>query len=177
MSNSRRLWEIFVAVITIFGAVVLMFVPDIAFSLIAAFVGLALTFRGLKFLIYYLTHARLMVGGKRLLLVGLILFDMGVFASLIYDQTQFLTIIYVIAIHAVWVVLRFARAVSNKGDGNPGWKLDFAQGIGNLIQVILCLVFINSIEIPVFIYCIGVIYESVLKIVAACRKTGIVYVQ
>lgn len=177
MSKTKRVWNIFVAFFTIFGALVLMLVPDLAFSLIAACVGLMLTLRGLKFLIYYVTHAQHMVGGKRLLLVGLILFDMGVFASLIYDQTQFLTIIYVIAIHIVWVVLRFARAVSNKGDGNPGWKIDLAQGIGNLIQVILCLVFINSIEIPVFIYCIGVIYTAVLKIIASCKRTAIVYVQ
>ena len=51
------------------------------------------------------------------------------------------------------------------------------QGIGNIAQVALCLIFINYVEIPVFIYCGGVIYSAVLKIVSSFKRTAIVYVQ
>ena len=177
MSKTKRLWNIIEAITMIQGAIVLMLVPDLAFIIIAAFVGLALACKGLKFIIYYMTHAQHMVGGKRLLLVGLLMFDAGAFACLVCDQATVLMITYVVAVHLVACVLNFARAYSNKGDGNPGWKTDLAQGIGNLAQVVLCLVFINTIEIPVFIYCAGVIYTAVLKIIASCKKTAIVYVQ
>ena len=60
---------------------------------------------------------------------------------------------------------------------NPGWKIDLAQFIGNIAQVVLCLVFIKHVEIPVFIYAIGVIYTAILKIVSAFKRTAIVYVQ
>ena len=30
---------------------------------------------------------------------------------------------------------------------------------------------------PVFIYCAGVIYSAILKIISSCKKTAIVYVQ
>ena len=177
MSKMRRMWNILAAIFMIQSALFLMFVPDIAFELIAVFVGIMLTYYGLKYLIYYLTHAQHMVGGKRMLLVGLIMFDLGVSATVLYDQARFIMIIYVVGANLVYAVLGIARAIGNKKDGNSGWKIDFAQGIGNIILASLCLIFINHVEIPVFIYSAGVIYSAVLKIIASCRRTAIVYVQ
>ena len=177
MSKTRRLWNIFVAVLMIQTALILMLVPDAAFILIVIFLSLVLTFRGLKFLIYYLTHAQHMVGGKWLMLVGLVLLDLGALAMILIEQAPSIMIFYVAGVHLVSAVINIARAVSNKGDGNPGWKIDLAQGIGNIILVALCLIFINHVEIPVFIYCTGVIYSAILKIIASCKRTAIVYVQ
>ena len=177
MSKPRRVWNIIVANFMIQSAVLLMFVPDIAFEIIASCVGLVLTFYGIKYLFYYLTHAQHMVGGKWLLLAGLLLFDFGIFASILIDQTRSIVIIYVISGHLVAAVLGIVRAVSNKGDGNSGWKIDLAQGIGNIILVVLCLVFIKHVEIPVFIYSASIIYSAILKIIQSCKRTAIVYVQ
>ncbi len=177
MSKTKRVINVLEAILMIQMALILMLVPEEAFKLIAILVGLILTVYGLKYIIYYLTHAQHMTGGKRLLLVGLILFDAGTFAMVIYDRAKVLMVGYIVAVHLVASVLNFARAYSNKGDGNPAWKIDLAQGIGNFIQVVLCLVFINHVEIPVYIYCLGVIYSAVLKIIASFRRTAIVYVQ
>ena len=177
MSKTRRVWNIILAVLNIQGALILMLVPDIAFLLIAIFVGFMLMGRGLKYLFYYMTQANHMVGGKRVLLVGLFLFDFGVFVTMLVDEPQAIMIVYVVAIHLVAAVINIIRTVGNKKDGNPGWKIDFAQFFGNLAQVVLCLVFIGHVEIPVYIYCIGEIYGSILKIISSCKKTAIVYVQ
>lgn len=177
MSKTRRLWNIIVAVLMIQAALLLMLVPDAAFILIVVFLSLVLTFKGLKFLIYYLTHAQHMVGGKWLMLVGLVLLDLGGLAMVLIEQAPSIMIIYVAGVHFVYAVLDIARTVSNKGDGNTGWKIDLAQGIGNLILAALCLIFINHVEIPVFIYCAGVIYSAILKIITSCKRTAIVYVQ
>ena len=104
-------------------------------------------------------------------------FDFGVFVTMLVDEPQAIMIVYVVAIHLVAAVVNIIRTVGNKKDGNPGWKIDFAQFFGNLAQVVLCLVFIGHVEIPVYIYCIGEIYASVLKIISSCKKTAIVYVQ
>ena len=56
-------------------------------------------------------------------------------------------------------------------------KIDLAHGIGNLILVALCLIFIHHVEIPVYIYGAGVIYSAILKIITSLKKTAIVYVQ
>lgn len=177
MSRTKRVWNIIGAVFMIQSAFFLMLIPEAAFLVISAFVGLLLVFYGIKYLVYYLTHAQHMVGGKWFLLLGLLMLDMGVFATLISDQTQIIMIIYVVAAHFVAAVINFARAFSNRKDNNPGWKIDLAQGIGNITQVVLCLVFIKHIEVPVFIYCAGVIYSAILKIIASCKRTAIVYVQ
>ena len=177
MSKTRRVFNIIAAIFMIQAALILMLVPMVAFSLIAMCIGLLLVYYGLKYIIYYLTHAQHMVGGKWLFLVGLIMFDMGVFATTLYEQSQAILIIYVVAAHLVGAAINIVRAVGNKKDNNPGWKIDLAQGIGNIAQVVLCLVFINYVEIPVFIYCAGVIYSAVLLIIQSCKKTAIVYVQ
>ena len=177
MSKTRRIWNIIVALLMIQGAIFLMTIPEIGFELVAFIVGLILTIRGIKFIIYYLTHAQHMTGGKWMLLIGLILFDLGIFALTLIDKATVIMIIYVVVIHLVAGLLGIVRAVSNKKDGNTGWKIDLAQGIGNLILVVLCLVFIHHVEIPVFIYGAGVIYSAILKIISSFKRTAIVYVQ
>ena len=169
MTRTRRVFNIIGAALSIFGALILMLIPDAAFLIIALGAGLTLTYKGLKYIIYYLTHANHMVGGKRILLIGLILFDTGAFASALFDQAQAITIIYVVGCHV--------RTAGNKKDGNPGWKIDLAQAVGNIIQIALCLIFIRHIEITVYIYCLGEIYHSILTIISSSKQTAIVYVQ
>ena len=177
MSKMRRIWNIIIAITMIQAALFLMLIPDIGFELIAFIVGMLLAERGVKFLIYYVTHAQHMTGGKWMLLVGLILFDLGIFSLTLLDKTAFVSIIYVVTIHLVAGILGIVRAIGNKKDGNTGWKIDLAQGIGNLILVTLCLIFIRHVEIIVFIYGAGVIYSAILKIISSFKRTAIVYVQ
>ena len=51
------------------------------------------------------------------------------------------------------------------------------QSIGNFIQVAVCIIFSQYVEVPVFIYCSGLIYSAILQIIQACKRTAIVYVQ
>ena len=89
------------------------------------------------------------------------LFDFGVFATSIIDQAQAILIIYIVAVHLVASIVNLIRTIGNKKDGNPGWMIDLAQFIGNVAQVVLCLVFIKHVEIPVYLYCMGEIYSNV----------------
>ena len=177
MSKTRRVFKVIGAILAILGAVAMMMVPEYGFILIAALVGLMLMFKGIGYIFYYITHANHMVGGKRILLIGLLLFDSGVFASALADQAQAILVIYVVACHLIAAVLNIVRTVGNKRDGNPGWKIDLAQFFGNITLVALCLIFIKHVEIPVYIYCAGVIYTSILNIISSFRRTAIVYIQ
>ena len=177
MTRTRRIFNIISSAFAIQVALLLMLVPEATFIIIAIGVGLMLTYKGLSYIIFYLTHANHMIGGKRILLVGLILLDVGVFASALFDQAQAIMIIYVVGCHVVAAGLNIVRTVGNKKDGNPGWKTDLAQAVGNIAQVALCLIFIKSVEIPVYIFCGGLIYSSILTIISSCKRTAIVYVQ
>ena len=177
MGKARRIFTILASLLAIEGAVSLVFMPDIALKVLAIGISITLIYYGARYLLYYITHAQHMVGGKWFLLIGLVLFDMGIFAMTLIDQAKILTLIYIIGSHAVVAVLGMIRAVGNKKDNNPGWKIDLAQGIGAIIQITICIVFIRSDLIPVYSYCVYAVYSAVLMIIRAFKKTAIVYVQ
>lgn len=177
MSKARRVWTIIGAAFALIGALAIVLMPDMALEFLALGISITLTYYGAKFLIYYLTHAQHMVGGKWFLLIGLILFDMGVFAIAIYDQAKIITVIYVIGTHLVSGILSMIRVAGNKKDNNPGWKTDLVQGIASISQVILCIIFINSVTIISISYAIYTIYYATMMVISAFKKTAIVYVQ
>ena len=177
MSKFRRVLNVILALFGILGAVILMLIPDSAYEVLALGISITLVYYGVKYIIYYLTNAQHMVGGKWFLLIGIIMFDMGVFVTAVYDRAQRLTLIYIISSHFIAAMLGLIRTVGDKKDCNPAWKIHLAQCIGSFIQVILCVIFINSGMIPLYLYCIYAIYNAVLMIISAFRKTAIVYVQ
>jgi len=177
MTKVRRIFKIIGAVLLIHIALFLMLIPQIALQLIAVMFSVILIFYGLKFILFYITHASHMVNGKWFILLGLLLFDIGVFASLMQNQSKLITIVYIAGVHLVGAILRLIRAVGNKKDNNPGWIIDCMQSIGNFIQVAVCIIFSQYVEVPVFIYCSGLIYSAILQIIQACKRTAIVYVQ
>lgn len=177
MTKTKRVFTIIGALLAIQGSLILMLVPNYALEIIAVGLGFTLVFYGLKYLLYYLTHAQHMVGGKLFLLIGLILLDAGIFAGTVYDKTKVITILYIAGAHLIGAGLNIVRAVGNRKDNNRGWKTDMAQGIGNIILVLLCLIFMHDVIIPVYIYCISAIYTAILMLISAFKKTAIVYVQ
>lgn len=177
MTRARRIIKIIGAVVLIHIALFLMLIPYVAFQLIGMMFSIMLIFYGLKFILFYITHASHMVNGKWFLVLGLVLFDVGVFASLMQNQSKLLMIIYIAGAHLIGAILRLIRAVGNKKDNNPGWIIDCMQSIGNFIQVAVCIIFSQYVEVPVFIYCSGLIYSAILSIIQACKRTAIVYVQ
>lgn len=177
MTKTKRVFTIIGAFFAIQGALILMLAPEYALKIIAIGVGFTLVIYGIKYLIYYLTHAQHMVGGKWFLLIGLIMLDAGIFAGTVYDKAKVMTILYIAGAHLVGAGLNIVRAVGNRKDHNRGWKTDMAQGVGNIILVLLCIIFMHDVIIPVYIYCVSAIYTAILMLISAFKKTAIVYVQ
>ena len=69
MTKTKRVFTIIGAFFAIQGALILMRAPEYALEIIAIGVGFTLVIYGIKYLIYYLTHAQHMVGGKWFLLI------------------------------------------------------------------------------------------------------------
>lgn len=177
MSKARRVLTILAALIAIEGSIAVMLMPDIAYKVLALGIGMTLVYYGIRYIIYYVTNAQHMVGGKWFMLIGIIMFDMGVFATAIFDRAQVITKIYIIAALLIAAVLGAIRTVGDRKDNNPRWKISLAQSIAGFIQVTLSVIFINENMIPLYLYCIYAIYTSVLMIISAFKKTAIVYVQ
>ena len=136
--------------------------------ILALILSVSLTLYGLRVLLYYFSMARHMVGGKRILYQGLIIFDLGIFTLTVVDNPKIYIILYLLGIHA------FA------GRFEGPWRMDMASGVVNVsiaILAVVCGFFLNNMQDIVYIYASGLFYSAVLKIVNALRKTSIIYIQ
>ena len=177
MGKIKRIWNIISGILVIIFAIALMAIPDVAFKIIAFILAFLLFVRGFGYLVYYLRMAQHMVGGKYILFYGVFMLDFGVFTVSISDEAKAIIIVYLIAGHLIGGAIDIVRSVRNRKDGYPVWKLDLAQGIVNLLIAIICLIFMKNMEVLAYIYCGGLIYLSIIRIISSFRKTAIVYIQ
>ena len=177
MSKFKRIWYIISGLAIILWSVLMINDPEDAIILTSFLIAVILVFKGLKNIIYYLTMARHMVGGKIILYYGIVLYDLGVFAVSISVQSRIFTIIYLIAIHLFAGGVSILRLFRNHKEGFSIHKLDIAQATVNLLIALVCIFFMRSTNILVYAYCASIIYLAVLRIISAFRKTAIVYIQ
>ena len=57
------------------------------------------------------------------------------------------------------------------------WRLKLINGIVNILLALSCLIFIRSMRVAVYVYCIGLCYSACMRIISAFRKNAIVYIQ
>ena len=184
MSLMQRIKSIAAALLMIAAAVAMLIYPGTGLAFIALILSASLTLYGLRTLVYYFSMARHMVGGKRILYQGLIVFDLGIFTlTMAYNHTVYV-ILYLLAIHAFAGVVDVMRAMEARRFDGPcfdgHWRMDMATGVVNVaiaILAVICGFFLNSMQDIVYIYASGLIYSAVLKIVNALRKTSIIYIQ
>lgn len=160
----------------LFTWLILRFAED-GIQLVAAIVSISLIVMGIRYLIYYFTMARHMVGGKRLFFIGAIVLDFGIFTSTLSEVPTLYVILYLVGIHAFSGTVEVLRALEAKKVGAGSWKLKFATGLLDLTTAAACLVFFKNPRVAVYIYCAGLVYSAVLRIISAFRKTAIVYIQ
>jgi len=177
MGKLKRVWNVISGIVVILFAVLAMLIPAEAFILIALIAATLLLIRGCRYIIYYLTMAQHMVGGKIILFYGIFMFDLGVFAMTIYSEAKAVILIYLTAGHAISGVIDIVRSIRNRKDGYSSWRTDMIQGIGNILIALICVIFVGSIDILVYVYCLGLIYLAVIRIIRAFRKSAIVYIQ
>ena len=179
MSLMQRVRSIVAALLMIAAAVAMLIYPDNGLAFIALILSVSLTLYGLRALVYYFSMARHMVGGKRILYRGVIIFDLGIFTLTMVFNHKIYIILYLLAIHAFAGVVDVMRAMEARRFDGP-WRMDMATGVVNVaiaILAVICGFFLNSMQDIVYIYASGLIYSAVLKIVNALRKTSIIYIQ
>lgn len=177
MTRAGRIKNILTGFIMIAAALYMIFDDENGYLIITAIISTALALSGLRYLIYYLTMARNMVGGKLLLFIGIILLDLGAFTMAIADIPAFYVMLYLLAGHAFTGLIGILRGLEAKRFASPKWKLSVMHGIVNITVAVLCAVFIRSTSMLVLIYGMGLIYSGCVRIVSALHSTAIVYIQ
>jgi len=177
MNSGQRIKNILIGLLMILGSIILIAFPEDGLLIVAGVLSLSLFIYGIKTLIYYLTMARHMVGGRIILYIAVIVLDFGMFTMMMTNIPKMYIALYLLAIYAFSGAIDILRALEAKKYQSSAWKLKLISGIINIVIAILCVVFIGSTNMIVYLYCAGLIYSAVVRIATAFRKTAIVYIQ
>lgn len=177
MTAFQRIENFIIGLGMIVIAVLLAWSPEDGFIVIATILSVSMTAMGVRYLYYYATMARHMVGGKAVLYLGVIVLDFGVYSMTLIDEPRIYIVVDLIAVHTFWGIVNLLKGFREKGYGASMWKLDVGQGIGNLMMAAASLIFLHSPHILVDLYSAGLAYSGILKVISALRRTEIVYIQ
>ena len=156
--------------------VILVMDPKNNYVFIVAALAVAMMVGAIRQLWYYFSTAKLMVGGRRILYHGIIDLDLAIFTWSMNDVPMIYVMLYLIGMNAFAGIVDLGLALNARQTKSP-WKLRFSAGVVELGMAILCLVFIRSTSIVVWVFSIGVTYAGIVRIVDAFRKTDLVYIQ
>ena len=86
MTVVQRIKNIITGVGMIAGGILMTLYPDMGIGAAALILSISLTLYGFRQIIYYITLARKMVGGRRILYRGVIILDLGLFTLTVSDK-------------------------------------------------------------------------------------------
>lgn len=144
--------------------------------LIVMLLGLSAALKGIRMLCYYASMARHMVGGKVILYQGFILLDFGLFTLTLADIPSRFIMRYLLIGYLFYGLIDVLRAMEIRKQKIGAWRFKLLAGTGNITLGVLCLVKLNSMRWAASVYCLGVIWSSLGRIVSACRPSQRVYV-
>lgn len=177
MTKWQRIKSAFGGLVALAFVPLLMEDPDLGCAAIVLVLGIAAALAGLRMVIYYASMARHMVGGQIILYIGVILLDFGLFSFGIADVPKQYIMLYLMLGHLFYGLVEILRAMEIRKQKLGSWRFKLLIGLGNLALGVLCLVQINSSKMTVYIYCLGVLWSALGRIVSAFRPASVVYVE
>lgn len=177
MTKWQRIKSVFGSLVALAFVPLLMVDPDIGCMAIILVLSIAAALAGLRMVIYYASMARHMVGGRIILYIGVILLDFGLFSFGVADVPRQYIMLYLMLGHLFYGLVEVLRAMEIRKRKLGSWRFKLLIGLGNLTLSILCLAQINSSKMTVYIYCLGVLWSALGRIVSAFRPASVVYVE
>jgi uncharacterized membrane protein HdeD (DUF308 family) len=156
---------------------IMIFHSDSGYSVVLALLTLSLLLGAVRQIHYYIIMARFMVGGWRILLQGVIVFDIAIVTASMVNIPGKIVMIYLIVLNIFNGVIDILKARETKKAEGGSWKIQYVAGCIEFVISAAALVFINSLRAAVIVYCTGLVYSGILKIISAFRKPEVVYIQ
>ncbi len=150
---------------------------DNAYLFVIAVLTLGLAIKGLKEIIFYFTMARHMVGGKMILIQGVIVLDFALLTGSLSDVPKIYILLYLVAINAFTGVVEILRAMEARRTVSGPWKMKFSHGIVNFLLALSCFIFIRQTHTALIIYSIGLFYSAVMRIANSFRRTTFILIK
>ncbi len=150
---------------------------DEAYMAVVSILSIGLAVTGIKDIVYYYTMAKHMVGGKIILIQGVIILDFAIVTGSLTNVPKIFILMYLIGIHAFSGVVEILRAMEAKRVVEGPWKMKFSHGVVNLVLAIACLIFIRQPNTALIIYSIGLMYSAAVRLFSAFEKTTFVVIR
>ncbi len=176
MTKGQRVKTIFFGVIMILGGLLFLLEPTKAYPFVTSVLSLGMSLRGVRLLIYYFTMAKHMVDGRNILYQGVLMIDLGLFTGALTQVPLLYVMLYLVIIHLFTGAIDILRALESRKYGGS-WKVNLSHGVINVLMAVACLCFIKVTAMAVSIYALGLIYSGIMRIVDACRKKEVAYIQ
>ncbi len=177
MSHWQRIKSVIGSVLLLLMIPILLFMPqEQGISLVAFVLSLLLIAYGVWF---YFRMARHMVGGKMMLCQGILLLDIGLFSVSVITTSKVVVLGYLLAVFAFSGGIDILRALEAKRYGAPSWKLKLISGcvtIAAAAAIGIAGFCFGSPELAVYGYCVSLLYLAVVRLIAAFRKTAVIYI-
>lgn len=178
MTIFQRIRNILIGLIMILIGLIFLINPsDEAYILVIGVLFLGLTIKGIKDIIFYITMARHMVGGKIILFQGVVLLDFALLTGSLSNVPKIYILLYLILINGFAGIVEVLRALESKKEVDGPWKMKFSHGIVNFILALSCLIFIRHNNTALIIYSIGLIYSAIMRIINSFRRTTFILIE
>ncbi|MCR4740400.1 MAG: DUF308 domain-containing protein [Lachnospiraceae bacterium] len=177
MTKLRRIFNFIAGMIMIAAAMIMLLFPDDAYIFILLFLGISFLAAGAGTLSYYFSMARFMTGGKMILYKGSILLDFAVLSLSLTTVPKIYVLLYLASVHAFSGFVEIMRADETKQSGSKNYRMKLMHGIINILLAVCCIIFIKKTHTAVIIYCLGLIYSGIVRIITAFRRQVFVYIR
>ena len=144
MNKIQRARYLLSAAVMFVCAAVIISIPYFGFVISAFILGGILVITGIRYLVYFFTMARYMVGGMSMLYRGILIIDVGAFAFSMIDKANVFILLYMLWFYGTAGFFSIVRGRNAKKSGSPIWRLSIINGIVNLLFVLASLIFIRS---------------------------------
>jgi uncharacterized membrane protein HdeD (DUF308 family) len=175
MKKITKIKNLVIGLAMLVFAVLLFLNPTYGPPVIIALTAIGLLLEGISSLIFYCTMAVHMTGGRKLLFRSILILDLGAFLLTGFTGSSTLIMMYLMGFLAVSGGISIIRALESKKEGAP-WKGKVAGGAIAIAAFIVGSIFMSNPLTMVIIFCLGLLYSGINRIVNVFRKTAVIYI-
>ncbi len=179
MSRIQRITSALTGIALLLVSAAMIYLGKEGYYLVLALLTISLVLGGIRQLYYYFTMARHMVGGWRTLFQGVVILDLGMITLTLStaDIHPRYIMLYLIGVNLFNAAVDILRSLEARRLDAPIWEVTLAGGCLELFLAASGLFFLDSLRLVTLLYCIGLVYTGIMKLVRGFRRMDTVYIQ
>jgi len=178
MTKIQNIENLVVAILMVFLAIIVIICdPEDDYAIILGIISVSWLVQAVRLLLFYFTMARYMVDGRRILLKGVVFFDLAIVTSYISTIPDIYVMIYLVVGMIFFNMIDILHAMDAKKCGSVHWKFKLFAGASGIALAFVCLCNYKNPTLAGYIYAVELLYAAAVKVINSFRRTEMVYIQ